>query len=638
MGQGMIMADGIKSMVIFAMLFFTASLHAQNQDKADSLVKVLETKKVEGEQLLELLYLIGDSQTQPEQIRTYANKLIEASQTSNYYKYEILGYINLGYGYKLQGRLTDAMQAYLEAAEVAYEIDNLIAAADAYSNIASLYTSSGDYSKSLEFYSKAQNLYEEEASPNRLAGFYINYGYATYKTQQYDSALRILEKAKYYSKKLGSDIHIAYTQANIALSLANKKEFQRAEQQLDSAMAVMRKSEDYYGLSDCLIEMGGVYLDNDQVNRAIKMLSQGYDIAIENGLKEQVQNAAKNLAQAYKNLGDIEKAFEYQSKYYTYRDSLINAEQIRKLADQRTEFEVGQKQAEVDLLTAEKRTQQIIIFSVTGGAILVIVLLGMVYKNYRDKNRINKILEDQKRQLEELNNTKDKFFSIISHDLRGPVSAFAGISRLIKYSVQSKNTDDLTEIADHIDQTVDHLSGLLDNLLNWAMQQQGHFPYVPEKLDLTQLSNEIKGIFSTMAQGKNITLATEIENDIQLWADKNTTMTILRNLVNNALKFTEGGGKVSISAQEQGDMVEIKVSDTGVGMSEEKLNSLFKMDGKKSDFGTAGEKGLGLGLQLVYEFVEMNNGTIKVESEERKGTTFILKFPLFAASEVETTV
>ncbi|HNP17874.1 MAG TPA: HAMP domain-containing sensor histidine kinase, partial [Fulvivirga sp.] len=182
------------------------------------------------------------------------------------------------------------------------------------------------------------------------------------------------------------------------------------------------------------------------------------------------------------------------------------------------------------------------------------------------------------------------------------------------------------------DKTADDLSGLLDNLLNWALQQQGHFPNVPEKIEVEELGNELKGIFSNMAKAKNIELTTLVSNNLALWGDKNTTRTIFRNLVNNALKFTPEGGKVSLLAELNGNSATVIVQDTGVGIAEEELKRLFEMDGKKSAYGTAGEKGLGLGLQLVYEFVEMNKGTIEVESEVGKGTKFIVNLPLFRQS------
>ncbi len=618
--------------LICAMFFFQLQVIGQKQQRADSLILALKTENLSNEETIQAFYSISAYSTQPDQSIYYANKLLEAALEYGTYKDVLLGYIQLGGGYKQKGNLSKALDAFLKAAKISSTNNDLISEGDAYTNIATLYSSYEDYPKSLNYYNKVIQLYDNKVDSSRLAGLYINYGYATYKANLYDSSISLLEKAIYYSQFSYYDGYMAYAQSNMALVLAKMGRLTESESELNEAMLIMEGNQDHYGLSDCLIEIGGVYLEEGNIGIALQKLAKGYNIALKYGLKQQIQNGAKFLAEAYQQLGDLPKALDYQTKYYTYRDSLINADQIRKLADLRTNYEVGQKQVEVDLLTSEKRIQQIIIFSTAGGALLVAILLGLVYKNYRDKNKINAILEEQKAQLERLNTTKDKFFSIISHDLRGPVHAFSGISRLIKYAVEDKNQEELIEIADHVDKTADDLSGLLDNLLNWALQQQGHFPNVPEKIEVEELGNELKGIFSNMARAKNIELTTVAPNNLALWADKNTTRTIFRNLVNNALKFTPEGGKVSILAESNGKSATITVQDTGVGIAEEELKRLFEMDGKKSAYGTAGEKGLGLGLQLVYEFVEMNKGTIEVESEVGKGTRFIVNLPLFEQS------
>ena len=343
-------------------------------------------------------------------------------------------------------------------------------------------------------------------------------------------------------------------------------------------------------------------------------------------MKEQIRDASLTLSELFEIRREIDSAYHYHKQYVAYRDSINNEETIQKIADLRTEYEVGQKQAEVDVLTAQQRTERVVMAAIGMLAIVLLILGLIVYKYYKQKSKISL-------ELARLNQTKDKFFSIISHDLRGPVSSFMGISRMIKFLVQADEKDQLLEMADDIDDSVERLSALLDNLLNWAMQQQGHFPNVPEKVMLNELAEELVKTLKNMAQGKQIALKAEIPEPIYLWVDRNTTMTILRNLVNNALKFTPEGGKVVIKAMQQGEQAIIEVKDTGVGMPAEKLNSLFKLQDKKSTYGTAGEKGLGLGLQLVYEFVEMNRGRIEVTSQEDQGTTFRITLPLYDLEE-----
>jgi signal transduction histidine kinase len=197
----------------------------------------------------------------------------------------------------------------------------------------------------------------------------------------------------------------------------------------------------------------------------------------------------------------------------------------------------------------------------------------------------------------------------------------------MKMLIEKDDKKSLLLFADEMKKSVYQLSGLLDNLLDWAMQQQGHFTANPEKLPLKQLVEEMTGSLNNMAMAKQIELSTDIPEEINLLADRNTTVTILRNLTNNAIKFTPEGGRVKISASMNGRLAEVRVTDTGLGIPQKKMEELFKLQEKKSTFGTKGEKGLGLGLQLVKEFMDLNKGSIRVESVEQKGTTFILHFP-----------
>ena len=188
----------------------------------------------------------------------------------------------------------------------------------------------------------------------------------------------------------------------------------------------------------------------------------------------------------------------------------------------------------------------------------------------------------------------------------------------------------LDGMVDKMGESVDRLTQLLDTLLNWALQQRGHFPYVPEKMDLGELAKDVIDMFKDNALSKKIELEFESDDAFELLVDKNTTSTILRNLVNNAIKFTNTGGHVKMHASKDssGQFCQIQVTDNGVGIPKEKLDVLFNLDETISTKGTFGETGLGLGLQLVYEFVNLNKGEIKVESNDGNGTTFTIKLPL----------
>ncbi|HHP7242722.1 MAG TPA: ATP-binding protein [Cyclobacteriaceae bacterium] len=237
-------------------------------------------------------------------------------------------------------------------------------------------------------------------------------------------------------------------------------------------------------------------------------------------------------------------------------------------------------------------------------------------------------INDQKNELERLVALKNKFFTIISHDLRGPLSVFNSVSNIIEYYLKKEYYDELSEVAREIKKSSSNLSHLLDNLLQWALKDQQQFPYHPIKLDVNKCIEEITDLFYQQARLKHIDLKFEPKEAAIIWVDEPSFKTIIRNLVSNALKFTPMHGKVELRVSKQPSSLQIEIIDDGVGMGKDKVNDLWAISTGKSTWGTAGEKGIGLGLRLVYEFALLNNASIKVESKESHGTHFILNFPV----------
>ncbi|MEQ8572981.1 MAG: HAMP domain-containing sensor histidine kinase, partial [Fulvivirga sp.] len=288
------------------------------------------------------------------------------------------------------------------------------------------------------------------------------------------------------------------------------------------------------------------------------------------------------------------------------------------------------------LLESRQRMQNILFASMSTIIILLAFLAFMYYRNNKRKQMLNMIIterkeevEAQRDQLEAMNETREKFLSIIAHDLLGPVNSFKGFSTIMKFSIDQNDTEDLKQIHSQFEKSVDGLSSLLTNLLDWSVTQQGTIPYKPEKVELKTLVDELVNLFKNMADTKNIEIKSTIDTDVDMWVDVNSVKTILRNLVSNAIKFTVDGGSITISAQTDGSMVSVKVQDTGIGIPQEKLATLLGENNFNRSWGTKGEKGLGLGLQLVKEFTEINKGELAIESVEGKGTSISVTLPLF---------
>ena len=250
-------------------------------------------------------------------------------------------------------------------------------------------------------------------------------------------------------------------------------------------------------------------------------------------------------------------------------------------------------------------------------------------KDISERKRVEFEIQSKNEQLEKLNAEKDKFFSIIAHDLRSPLSAFLGFTEMMVEDLPNMKLDDLQKMAVSMQSSAENLYRLLENLLEWAKIQRGLVSYDPEVFSLLSITNESLTMVQELAQRKSITIHSDISGELKVFVDSNILQTVLRNLISNALKFTPKGGKVSLEAKKSGTrQVEISVKDSGIGMSPALLKNLFEISSKSNRKGTDGEPSSGLGLILCKEFVGKLGGKIWVESEEGKGSEFSFTIPL----------
>lgn len=236
-------------------------------------------------------------------------------------------------------------------------------------------------------------------------------------------------------------------------------------------------------------------------------------------------------------------------------------------------------------------------------------------------------LLSQQKSLKELNSTKDKFFSIIAHDLKSPLNQLIGLSELINNGLKNGSLNEAVRMADLMSEASKSAKALLENLLEWSRSQTGTINYTPKLLDLHVLTKEIIDLNEQHALQKKVKLKAEIPEQCMAYADANMIKTVLRNLVSNGIKFTNSGGSVVLSAEKDNGTIIYSVADSGIGLKPEDIGKLFRIDINPNSIGNSKEKGTGLGLILCKEFVEINKGKIWVESKWREGTTFRLRLP-----------
>jgi len=250
-----------------------------------------------------------------------------------------------------------------------------------------------------------------------------------------------------------------------------------------------------------------------------------------------------------------------------------------------------------------------------------------IHQEITDRKLAEKSLNESETKLRELNLQKDKFFSIIAHDLKSPFNSIMGFSELLMDQINEKDYEGIDKYARIISQSSQRAMDLLMNLLEWSRAQTGRMEFNPENFDLVDLIEENKMLFDVIASQKAITIKKVLPHEIFVFADKQMISTILRNLISNAIKFTQKGGEIKIFAEYRENEILITVMDNGIGIESGRIENLFRIDKSNSTTGTSNEQGTGLGLILSKEFVEKHGGKIWAESKQGKGTVFYFTLP-----------
>ncbi len=255
------------------------------------------------------------------------------------------------------------------------------------------------------------------------------------------------------------------------------------------------------------------------------------------------------------------------------------------------------------------------------------ILWHGVIADVTERRRTDDIIKNQYNQLQEMNRSKDKFFSVIAHDLRGPFQSLLSSSEMLATDVENLTPEQIKTFSSGLNNSLRNLYGIIENLLQWSMMQRNMLEFDPENLDLYDITNNIAEILNQSAAKKDISVTNKIGRKTNVFADLFMLRSVIQNLLVNAIKFTKTGGQIIISSLNKGRFVEISVQDNGIGMEKSKIRDLFGPSAVISTRGTSGEKGTGLGLTLCKEFVERNGGEIIAESKLGKGSKFTFTLP-----------
>ncbi len=306
----------------------------------------------------------------------------------------------------------------------------------------------------------------------------------------------------------------------------------------------------------------------------------------------------------------------------------VSKEEGRRMQKKMTNLKTGDKSTFEAVIKTGSGEKKHLLFTAknheTGQETGVIFL---IFRDISKRKLAENELKQSDKQLTEAIAAKDRFLSIIAHDLKNPFHSILGFSGLMMNHMDDYDRDQILTFARMINESCQQSANLLDNLLNWSRAQTGNIQFTPDRINLHQIVIDNIRLLQSNASAKNIELINQVKEDTLIWADKNMMSTVLRNLISNAIKFTRPAGKVSLSSKPRKQFTEITVEDNGIGIPETVIGNMFRIDKSHTTTGTANEEGTGLGLILCKEFVDMNGGSIEVKSKPNKGTRFIVLVP-----------
>ncbi len=655
-------------------LFFSFSLSANNIDSLK-----LQLEESSGSNQIDVLIQLSKAYwtISPSNGIFYANEAVNLLKKFPNQQKEAKALLYAGVNAWFMGSYDEAIGYYQSSLTIACEIDDKRLCAYNLNNLGMVNTYLKNYEEAITNYTKSSKMIDELGDKieyakiqNNIAGLKMNLGDPDKALELNLLALEIIEKSD-------EQIFLIWLYNDIGTVYNKQGNVNRALLYYNKALQLSNELNNTLGKSKTMNLMGNVYLENKDYDKANKYFFDALKHAQVADAKDDINITYKNISNYFAAVGNFKKSLEYYKFYKEISDSTINENKLRTIIEMQSRYalesaenenQLLQKNLEIKELTIKKNNTQrtFLIISLLMTTILIVLFYNRLIirkkknKELNEKNAIiskqkhqlsktlaiqhqlNETLREQKEQilsvqknleqinkeLEESNATKDKFFSIIAHDLRGPISDILSLSTLIQENQDRYTPEELNRFFTLTKSAAQCTHELLENLLTWARSQRNEIAYEPGLYDLKEILEDTIAIFKLKATDKKLIFINNCTRPCICYFDKNMVKNTITNLINNATKFTNKGGKIEIDAQIIENQVRLSICDNGVGMRPEVKEKLFNINSKQpSQKGTDGEKGTGLGLILCKELIKKHKGEIWAESELGNGSTFYFTIP-----------
>lgn len=601
-------------------------------------------------------------------------RVLKYSKDIDYAYGEIKGLDAIGNYYYSKGNREKSMPLLKEALKLAQETENIECEVSLINTLAQNYSFEGNYAEALNWNLKGIDLAREAGNQQMLSILNENIAGLYADQKDFKNALMFYDTVQKINRRLGNEVIDAETQSNMASLYKDAKDYKSAMFNINRSINTFEKNKIYDWLAYAYQVKGDIYLNQekykwalywfDQSNMLFKHQIEDDRIKIElmNGmakvyfglekdslslkyaeeglaLSKKIKSlqgqidCSETLYKVHKKNGNNPEALAYLETFKTLSDSLFKDKnkQSLSLLETKLHYELEKQELIEANEAALAKQRNYIYFSIIILFILSIIIF-VIRRSENIQKKLNKKLQDKSEaviqreaQLHEINKTNTKLFSIIGHDLRGPIGGLQGILKM--FTDGDISTKELISFIPKLKTDVENISFTLNNLLSWGLNQLNGVVTKPKRVSLSYLVGNNIRLLSEIAKNKSIKIINQLPENPRIWADNNQIDIVIRNLLSNAIKFTPENGLITIEAEEKGSMWQISVRDTGIGMTAEMQRSIFRDSSNITTYGTNNEKGTGLGLSLCKEMVHKNNGKIWVDSVPRKGTTFFFTVP-----------
>ncbi|WP_298541168.1 ATP-binding protein [uncultured Aquimarina sp.] len=531
-----------------------------------------------------------------------------------------------------------------------------------------LYMRLSEYERAAENFFKSLEYKQENNLIRDLSSTYRYLGSCFFKLKQYETAKKYIVKALEFGKSNNNNFAMMISYKHLATYNRFMNLNQEAEIAVDEAIRLAKESKTDNHIAAGLEEKGWLYFNNyNDYDQAEKYFEEAYQFSKKTKQDENIyysiqaligvyikkKNATKIkelinelepivkkvskpdyrmyiekiYGQYYEIVNNPKRALSHFKVYHNLKDSITNVEVSTKVVSLEKKYDTKDKELKIVTLNKQKEEQQQIAKQAKAQQNLYLLATGFLLFLLGTGAWAFRKLRKQQKELVSINQVKNRLFSIIAHDLRGMIIPFQRSGKILKYHIDKGNHEKTIELSQELEQNSESLSNMLDNLLNWSLEQMSGYKINLQAISISEELNEIISGYEQQAAYKKTKIDLKYKEDLWVNLDKGAFHVIFRNLIGNALKYTEEGN-IRIEFTSEDDMFLCSITDTGVGMSQDQLKNLFTLEEKKSTIGTQGEKGTGLGLNLVYRFIKMHKGTIQVSSEKRIGTRFDLNIPI----------